>query len=434
MAVSANAREVTYTGDGGTLAFAFSFPVASTSEVKVQSIVTATGAVTDSTASVTISLTAKSSGQTLYPGGTVTFVTAPASTVTVRIWGDTARTSSAIGQNDTLYSAGLETRLDTLTAIVQEIDRDLDKVPRSSNPLDTEFNIPEPSSTYNNYFLGVVSGVYAFVQAVTSTVLAFSGNVAGRIAYFGGTSTISGDSGFTYNDSTDTLSVPNATVTTDLTVTSNIRNTQLTASRVVVTDADKDLASSAVTSTELGYVANVTSAIQTQIDAKLATATAQSDYTRRLARTSGLVTVGNTAVETNILSFTLDANSLATNRAVRIKAYGNWSHDGTNVFDVYLKYGGTTLCNVGGSVDAAGATADTFVVDAVLRANNSASAQAGVIVVTSQDDSSSINQVESDYGTAAEDSTTSLTLTLSVKWGTADTSDTISLAAEAELI
>lgn len=422
------------TGDDATVAFPFTFTVASSAELEVRLITTATGAIGNAlvlNTDYTVTLTQSGS---VYSGGTVTMTTAPASTQKLWIRRVTALDQDVdIAQAGNLNTAGVENELDKIVRVLQEHDNRLDTLP-TIDPSAGGFTVPAPSSTYNNYFLGVVSGVYAFVQAVTSTVLAFSGNVAGRIAYFGGTSTISGDSGFTYNDSTDTLSVPNATVTTDLTVTSNIRNTQLTASRVVVTDADKDLASSAVTSTELGYVANVTSAIQTQIDAKLATATAQSDYTRRLARTSGLITVGNTAVETNILSFTLDANSLATNRAVRIKAYGNWSHDGTNVFDVYLKYGGTTLCNVGGSVDAAGATADTFVVDAVLRANNSASAQAGVIVVTSQDDSSSINQVESDYGTAAEDSTTSLTLTLSVKWGTADTSDTISLAAEAELI
>jgi len=46
----------------------------------------------------------------------------------------------------------------------------------------------------------------------------------------------------------------------------------LTASRAMVTDGSKNLASSAVTSTELGYVSGVTSAIQTQIDGKLSTA------------------------------------------------------------------------------------------------------------------------------------------------------------------
>lgn len=48
---------------------------------------------------------------------------------------------------------------------------------------------------------------------------------------------------------------------------------QLTASRAVATDASKNLVSSAVTATELGYLSGVTSAIQTQIDGKQATLT-----------------------------------------------------------------------------------------------------------------------------------------------------------------
>lgn len=49
----------------------------------------------------------------------------------------------------------------------------------------------------------------------------------------------------------------------------SITITSLTADRVVVTNGSKTLASSATTATELGYVAGVTSAIQTQLDTKL---------------------------------------------------------------------------------------------------------------------------------------------------------------------
>jgi hypothetical protein len=52
-----------------------------------------------------------------------------------------------------------------------------------------------------------------------------------------------------------------------LTVTGQT-NTDLTASRVMVTDADKKLTSSSVTATEAGYLSGVTSAIQTQLDSK----------------------------------------------------------------------------------------------------------------------------------------------------------------------
>lgn len=68
----------------------------------------------------------------------------------------------------------------------------------------------------------------------------------------------------------------------------------LTASRVVVTGASKELASSAVTATELGYVSGVTSALQTQLNAKQgldATLTAWAAY-----NTNGLLT--QTAADT----------------------------------------------------------------------------------------------------------------------------------------
>lgn len=51
----------------------------------------------------------------------------------------------------------------------------------------------------------------------------------------------------------------------------NLLLDNLTASRAVVTDSSKNLASSSVTSTELGYMSGVTSAVQTQIDGKQAT-------------------------------------------------------------------------------------------------------------------------------------------------------------------
>lgn len=55
---------------------------------------------------------------------------------------------------------------------------------------------------------------------------------------------------------------------------SGMTNLDLTASTVPYTDANKKLTSSAVTATELGYVSGVTSALQTQLDAKAATADA----------------------------------------------------------------------------------------------------------------------------------------------------------------
>lgn len=57
------------------------------------------------------------------------------------------------------------------------------------------------------------------------------------------------------------------------TMSGNLIISTLTASRAMVTDGSKTLASSATTATEIGYVSGVTSAIQTQLDAKEPTIT-----------------------------------------------------------------------------------------------------------------------------------------------------------------
>lgn len=62
-----------------------------------------------------------------------------------------------------------------------------------------------------------------------------------------------------------------------------VRMSDLTASRALTSDAGGDIAVSTVTTTELGYVSGVTSAIQTQLDAKVgATYTGDVDITGEL--------------------------------------------------------------------------------------------------------------------------------------------------------
>lgn len=63
---------------------------------------------------------------------------------------------------------------------------------------------------------------------------------------------------------------PSLYVTGTSRVVGKTTNDFLTASRIVVTGSDKSVASSSATSTEAGYLSGVTSAIQTQLDAKSA--------------------------------------------------------------------------------------------------------------------------------------------------------------------
>jgi hypothetical protein len=77
----------------------------------------------------------------------------------------------------------------------------------------------------------------------------------------------------------------------------DVLTAKATASRAVVTDADGDLGASSVTATELGYLGGVTSAIQTQINAKAPTAspTFTGTVSGVTAAMVGLGNVDNTA-------------------------------------------------------------------------------------------------------------------------------------------
>jgi hypothetical protein len=98
---------------------------------------------------------------------------------------------------------------------------------------------------------------------------------------------------------TGTAVLAAGTVTGDLVVGGNLRDTGFTASRALATDASLNIVSSSVTSTELSYLSGVTSALQTQINGKIntsngavATATIGSAVVRNITASTGTATGG----------------------------------------------------------------------------------------------------------------------------------------------
>ena len=82
-----------------------------------------------------------------------------------------------------------------------------------------------------------------------------------------------------------------------------------TASRALVTDASKNIAESSVTSTELGYVSGVTSAIQTQLNGKQATITGAATTVTSSDLTASKVLVSNASGK-------IDAGSIDASKIV----------------------------------------------------------------------------------------------------------------------
>jgi len=134
MTLSTTINRASYTGDGSTTAFAFAGKFTSNSDLKVYSVVTATGVATLKT--ITTDYTVSGAGNDA--GGTVTFVTAPASTETVLIMRDPALTQTLdLVENDPLPAETLEDALDSLMIAVQRLDERCDRAMRLS---DTNLN------------------------------------------------------------------------------------------------------------------------------------------------------------------------------------------------------------------------------------------------------------------------------------------------------
>ena len=122
----------------------------------------------------------------------------------------------------------------------------------------------------------------------------------------------------------------------------------LTASRALQTDGSKGLESSAVTTTELGRLSGVTSAIQTQLDSKIATTDSASNDFVTFTRLNANVN----AVMANVDEKSGTANTNAAALASGIAA---------------ITGGGTLLkAHTNSNVQAAGSTANTFFIGAAM--------------------------------------------------------------------
>ena len=145
MTVSTTTIKNSYSGDGSVTAFAYTFKAFAASEVKVYVRVDSTGAET---------LRAEGTGSTNYSvtgvgnagGGTVTFVTAPASgeTVVIRRLTDKTQTMDLV-ENDPFPAETFEDSLDKLTHVAQEVQEELDRTIKA--PRTDTATLELPSST-----------------------------------------------------------------------------------------------------------------------------------------------------------------------------------------------------------------------------------------------------------------------------------------------
>ena len=181
MTVSSTNTKNSYSGDGSTTVFAYTFKIFDDDDIIVILRTDATGGETVQTKGTHYSV----SGVGNAGGGNITFVTAPASGITVVLIRATVQTQTTdYTPNDPFPAASHEEALDRLTLMVQDQQEELDraiKVSRTNTISTSEFTIG-PSDRANKVFAFDANGDFSVTQEIgtykgtdtTTTTLAYS--------------------------------------------------------------------------------------------------------------------------------------------------------------------------------------------------------------------------------------------------------------------
>ena len=178
MTVSSTTKRNSYTGDGSTTTFAYSFKIFDDDDITVIVRTTATG--TESVQSKTTHYSVTGVGSA--SGGNVVFGSAPSSAQTVVLLRQTAQTQATdYTPNDPFPAASHEDALDKLTLMTQDQQDELDrsiKLSRTNTMTSTEFTVTATNRA-NKIFAFDSSGELAVTQEIGT----FTGNFAASTAY-----------------------------------------------------------------------------------------------------------------------------------------------------------------------------------------------------------------------------------------------------------
>lgn len=149
------------------------------------------------------------------------------------------------------------------------------------------------------------------------------------------------------------------------------------------------------------------------------------------------VTISNTTDETNLVNFSVPAGTLQTAQAIRVRAYiSGFSLSNTKAFTLKLKYGSTTIATAATGASVGALTTLRGYIDADLYATGATNTQKGSASMRVQANGADATAASpdlaianiADEGTAAEDSTGALNLTLTGQFDNASANDNITLA------
>lgn len=147
------------------------------------------------------------------------------------------------------------------------------------------------------------------------------------------------------------------------------------------------------------------------------------------------VSVDNTAVETDIVSFTLPGGTLSTGNAVLVRAYVSSMNATTTTFAIKGYYGGSSVSsgNLGGSAIGGGSDTAGGYIEFLLFATGATNTQEIFLIVDLWDNnvsdwSSARSQIRREAtGTTAIDSTANQTMKLTFTWAGANAANRITI-------
>jgi len=178
MTVSSTTKRNSYTGNGSTTTFAYSFKIFDDDDITVILRTTATGAETVQTKTTHYSVTGVGSAS----GGNVVFGSAPTSAQTVVLLRQTAQTQATdYTPNDPFPAASHEDALDKLTLVAQDQQDELDrsiKLSRTNTMTSTEFTVTATNRA-NKIFAFDSSGELSVTQEIGT----FRGDWAASTSY-----------------------------------------------------------------------------------------------------------------------------------------------------------------------------------------------------------------------------------------------------------
>lgn len=168
MSISSSTTKNTYSGDGSTTVFPYTFEILAQGDMLVQTKVNSTGVITTNTITTEYTI----SGAGVSTGGNVTFVTAPASGTTVILLRNVSYLQpSHYSEYDPLPSVTLETNLDRLTMLCQQLSEIASRNVKVDAGVDTDvFNTTLPTPSDGGLYLATNSTGTGFVfNSITST-------------------------------------------------------------------------------------------------------------------------------------------------------------------------------------------------------------------------------------------------------------------------